>query len=959
MPRRGTAAVIVLGLVVVFGASYVLGQHLGSRAGAAVPLSAFDASSEEGASIPGMTEYQAYGASAATTGALVGPDYAQGALATEAVGREAIQLTAPGQYVQFTLTAPANAIDVHYALKQGASGRLSVYVDGTKLSQSLSLTSEYSYISTPDIAGSMTHHFFNDARMLLGKDLPAGATVKLQVDSGDTAVPYTIDVADFFQVAAPLSQPAGTISVVSEGADPTGVSDSSAAFAKAVSAAATAGETVWVPQGTYTVGTPLQIPSGTLAGAGSWYTVIKANQLIDNPTTSVPGPVNLSGFMIQGSTIGGHDDSSMNAINGSLGTGGTVSGLWIQNTNVGLWMQGASSGVTVKNTIIFDTSEDGLNLNGGAVDDTITNNFVRNTGDDALAVWSLYSADTGDTFSYNTIEQPNLANGIALYGGAGDTVTNNVVADSNALGSGIAISNEAFNSGSFTPLGGTTTVSNNTLLRTGAYNPNWRHPMGAIRIDSYNDAITNPINLTNTTIIDSPYSAIELVSGNGSGLGISGLTIEGADVEGVGTVVFQAETTGSAHVSGVSASDVGVPGAYNYSFPGDKAGAFSFNVGSGNSGWSATPALKAFPKAVAPTDSPTAGSSGAAATGNASPSAAPSQAATTAAPATSSAAGNGAPVTASTSANANAGTNGGGGGSGGSYPDLAYRQPVTASGYAQSYVPTNAVDGNADSYWESTDDALPQWFQVDLGQSYQLAGLTLQVPPLSSWGIRTQTITVLGSADGNSFNTLLGPAAYTFDPASGNAVAITLPDSATARYVRLVFTANTGWQAGQVSELDAYSTASGMPPRQLGDGGSGNLALGMPATASGSTETYQPGDAVDGDQSSYWESTDNALPQWWQVDLGSVQTVGRVVMCLPDLADWGTRTQSIAIGASTDGTNFTVLAAAVAYRFSTGTNANCVSVSTGQAKTRYLRLVFTANTGWPAGQLSGFQAYES
>ena len=39
--------------------------------------------------------------------------------------------------MQFTLTSAANAFDVHYALPQGASGTLSVYVNGTKLSQEL------------------------------------------------------------------------------------------------------------------------------------------------------------------------------------------------------------------------------------------------------------------------------------------------------------------------------------------------------------------------------------------------------------------------------------------------------------------------------------------------------------------------------------------------------------------------------------------------------------------------------------------------------------------------------------------------------------------------------------------------------------------------------------------------------------------------------------------------------
>ena len=45
--------------------------------------------------------------------------------------------------------------------------------------------------------------------------------------------------------------------------------------------------------------------------------------------------------------------------------------------------------------------------------------------------------------------------------------------------------------------------------------------------------------------------------------------------------------------------------------------------------------------------------------------------------------------------------------------NLALNEPVTASGYTQAYVPANAVDGNTSTYWESTDNAFPQWFQVD------------------------------------------------------------------------------------------------------------------------------------------------------------------------------------------------------------------------------------------------------
>ncbi len=99
------------------------------------PQSPFNVPSGTGVNLP-FTEYEAENAS--NTGKLIGPDFTQGDLATEASGREAVQLTASGQYVQFTLTSAANAFDVHYALPQGASGTLSVYVNGTKLSKELS-----------------------------------------------------------------------------------------------------------------------------------------------------------------------------------------------------------------------------------------------------------------------------------------------------------------------------------------------------------------------------------------------------------------------------------------------------------------------------------------------------------------------------------------------------------------------------------------------------------------------------------------------------------------------------------------------------------------------------------------------------------------------------------------------------------------------------------------------------
>jgi hypothetical protein len=137
--------------------------------------------------------------------------------------------------------------------------------------------------------------------------------------------------------------------------------------------------------------------------------------------------------------------------------------------------------------------------------------------------------------------------------------------------------------------------------------------------------------------------------------------------------------------------------------------------------------------------------------------------------------------------------------------DLALHKATAESSHTQNYASGNAVDGDANTYWESANNAFPQWLQVDLGSAQPVARIVLTLPPSSAWGARTQTLSVLTGTDGSTFATSAPSAGHTFDPASGNTATITLPAKATARYVRLQFTANTGWPAGQVSGFQVYA----------------------------------------------------------------------------------------------------------------------------------------------------------
>jgi hypothetical protein len=129
--------------------------------------------------------------------------------------------------------------------------------------------------------------------------------------------------------------------------------------------------------------------------------------------------------------------------------------------------------------------------------------------------------------------------------------------------------------------------------------------------------------------------------------------------------------------------------------------------------------------------------------------------------------------------------------------NLALGKPAAGSSVA-GHGPGKAVDSDPSSYWESTNHAFPQSITVDLGANASLSSVVLRVP--AAWGSRTQTLSIAGST-GSGFTTIVGSAGYLFGTGAGNVVAIPLPGGTTARQVRITFTGNTGWPAGQLSDL--------------------------------------------------------------------------------------------------------------------------------------------------------------
>ncbi|WP_326821793.1 CARDB domain-containing protein [Streptosporangium sp. NBC_01756] len=138
--------------------------------------------------------------------------------------------------------------------------------------------------------------------------------------------------------------------------------------------------------------------------------------------------------------------------------------------------------------------------------------------------------------------------------------------------------------------------------------------------------------------------------------------------------------------------------------------------------------------------------------------------------------------------------------------------------------------------------------------------------------------------------------------------------------------------------------------------GGPNLSPGKAAQASSSTAGQAVSAVNDGDQATYWESANNSFPQWARIDLGTATSVDQIVLKVPAPTVWQTRTQTLSIQGGADGSSYSTVVASANYTFNPATG-NTVTINFGAATHRYWRVNITANTGWPAAQISEFEIY--
>ncbi len=554
-----------------------------SQRGASVPYSRYD--TQDGTLGGGATLQSA-------------PTFNQALTASEASGQSYAALPSGGSSIGWTVRPGQGGAGVTMRFTMpdssngmGLNGSLDVYVNNVKV-KTVSLTSYYSwqYFSgdmPADAPGGGRPLFrFDEVHWKLDTPLQPGDVIKIQ--KGNDSIEYGVDFIEIEPVPTAIPKPTGAVSVTDYGAVANDGQDDLAAFNAAVSAAASGGKTLYIPEGTFHLGNMWQIGSVankignlTVTGAGYWHTNIQftnANTSGGGISLRISGKLDFGNLYMNSNLRSRYGQNAVyKGFMDNFGVNSVIHDVWVEHFECGFWVGDyahtpaiAATGLVIENSRIRNNLADGVNFAQGTSNSTVRNTNLRNNGDDALAVWpdSTNNAPMGvnNTFSYNTIENNWRAGGIAFFGGSGHQADHNYIIDC-VGGSGIRM-NTVFPGYHFENNAGII-FSDNTIVNCGTSQDLYNGERGAIDLEASTTSIKN-VTFTNIDIINSQRDAIQFgYSGGFQNIVFNNININGTGLDGVttsrfsgphlGSAIYSYTNNGSATFNGLTTNNVAYP----------------------------------------------------------------------------------------------------------------------------------------------------------------------------------------------------------------------------------------------------------------------------------------------------------------------------------------------------------------------------------------------------------------
>lgn len=243
--------------------------------------------------------------------------------------------------------------------------------------------------------------------------------------------------------------------------------------------------------------------------------------------------------------------------------------------------------------------------------------------------------------------------------------------------------------------------------------------------------------------------------------------------------------------------------------------------------------------------------------------------------------------------------------------NVALNKPVIGSDNLNKLVKIN--DGDLNNSWKGAKKT--DWIQIDLGQSQTINRI------LMKWNTTyADQYEVQVSEDTNSFTTV-----YTEAAGNGQTDDIQFADT-QARYVKINFTHAVG--KINLREVEMYNEVVIVPPNP-------NLNLALDAMATASSDNENAFKSIDGDATTRWSSDANDN-EWFQINLGSIKAINKVVI------DWeAAYDRDYAVQTSIDGSHYTTV-----YTTSAG-DGGTDSIRFATVNAVYVRIVCTTRaTGY-------------
>ena len=268
---------------------------------------------------------------------------------------------------------------------------------------------------------------------------------RLRIAKADGNNPCGIDFVEMEEVPPPIARPEGSLSVADYGSG-------REAIDKCFADCRAQAKTMYIPAGVWEyyakTGDNRWLLSGAsgmkITGAGVWHTNLHfpASKPFGGGVGGDRNAKDLEFCNLYMSSMlrsRCNQNAVYKGVMEAWGDGARIHDLWIEHFECGMWFgdyQGPAKptvNARIWNCRLRNNLADGINLCQGTSSTTIEKCSFRGNGDDGIAIWNNDACGAvdakDDVFRSNTVECNWRAGGIAIFGGDGHVIENNLVKD--------------------------------------------------------------------------------------------------------------------------------------------------------------------------------------------------------------------------------------------------------------------------------------------------------------------------------------------------------------------------------------------------------------------------------------------------------------------------------------------------------------------------------------------------